>query len=261
MDKIFGEIYLASEYDQFKLVKGNREVSVNLKLEYSIKKEGILRPIAVNSNMEILDGQHRYSIAKKYNIPLPYYVSTSKTLNDIIDLNNASHRWKIEDYIHKFKEDGLQDYVQLEALVKEHKYIALADLSSVAQGYFNKSYTSLNRIKEGSFKFVNYNEFIICLEDYKEFLYQTQIKSTTGVFSAFYNIYSVNKFELIHFVSRINEVDTKRKIIGIRDEKKILKEFVKAYNYKLVDGSKRYIDYTVKKDRNIIILEERKNNM
>ncbi|EGP5243164.1 ParB N-terminal domain-containing protein [Enterococcus faecium] len=139
MDSIFRDIYLASEYNQFKLIKGNRKVTVNIRLEASIKEKGILRPIVVNSNMEILDGQHRYTIAKKHSIPLPYYVSTSKSMEDIIDLNNATNRWKLEDYIHKYKEDGLVHYIWIDQLIQNHKYISLTDMCTAAEGYLKKN--------------------------------------------------------------------------------------------------------------------------
>lgn len=261
MDKPFGDIYLASEYDQFKLIRGNRIVSPNRKLEESIKEKGILRTIAVSSNMEILDGQHRYTIAKKHKIPLPYYVSTSKSIDDIIDLNNSSNRWKIEDFIHKFKEDNLLSYIRLDQLIKEHKNVALADMCSSAQGYLNKSYVSINAVREGEFEFINYDEFVICLEDFQEFIYKTQIRSTTGVFSAFFGIYTIKKFKLSKFIERINVKDTRSKIIGIRDPKRILRMFVIAYNHSLKEGSKNYIDYKVKKDRSIVIMEKRNRKL
>ncbi|MGL9746206.1 ParB N-terminal domain-containing protein [Enterococcus sp. DIV0170] len=261
MDKSFGNVYLASEYDQFKLIRGNRPITLNRKLEKSILEKGILRPITVNSNMEILDGQHRYTIAKKYNIPLPYYVSESKSIDDIIDLNNASHRWKIEDYIHKFKEEGLLSYIRLYEIIIDYKNVALADLCSTAQGYLNKSYFSFDSIKDGEFEFVNYEEFITCLKDFQEFIYKTRIRSTTGVFSAFFGLYTIKKFNLSSFIERINVNDTRSKIIGIRDGKRILRMFVEAYNYNLKEGSKNYIDYKVKKDRSIVILEKRNRKL
>lgn len=261
MDTIYGEIYLASEYDQFKLVKGNRQVSPNKKLEESILEKGVLRPIAVTSNMEIIDGQHRYTIAKKYNIPLPYYVSVSKNIDDIIDLNNASHKWTVEDYINKYQKDGVIDYIKLEMILNKYKPIALADVSSAAEGYLKKSHKSINNIKEGKFKFVNYNEFIVCLDGFQEFIYKTQIKSASGIFITFFNIYSVKKFDLQSFIERMNVNDIRNKIIGVRDEKVLLKLFVETYNYKLRERSAKYIDYKIEKNRSITILEERKSNL
>ncbi|MFS0926342.1 ParB N-terminal domain-containing protein [Enterococcus durans] len=256
MDSIYGEIYLASEYDQFKLIKGNRQISTNIKLEESIKSKGILRPIIVNSNMEILDGQHRYIIAKKYNLSLPYYVSVSKSIEDIIVLNNTTNRWKIEDYIHTYKEDGLIDYILLEKLIKEYKNIALMDICCCAQGHCKKSRLLIEIVKEGKFKFYNYEEFLICLNKFQQFIYLTRIKCAVGVFFAFFELYTVKKFDFTHFIERINKMDIKSKIIGIRNEKRILKMFVETYNYNLRKTYDKYIEYRVNKDRSITILEE-----
>lgn len=98
-DKILSDIFLTEDYSQFKFLVGNRKVGINRKLEKSILDKGILKPIAVNSNMEIIDGQHRFVIAKLHNLSIPYYVTITKNLDEIIELNNTSVNWTIRDYI------------------------------------------------------------------------------------------------------------------------------------------------------------------
>lgn len=261
MDNILGEIYLASEYDQFKLINGNRDIRYNKNLEKSILNDGILRPIAVNSNMEILDGQHRYTIAKNHNLPLPYFVTVSRTINDIIDLNNAAHKWKIIDYVHKYKEEGLRDYHLLEDMILNNKNIAIADLISAAQGYLNKNHIAINKVKNGSFNYKNYEEFLVCINLFREFIYKTRIKSNTGVFMAFFSLVTIKKFNFETFIERANLQDIRNKILGIRDSVTLTRIFVEAYNYNLKEGSKKYIEYKLKKDRSIVILEERNNSL
>lgn len=261
MDNILGEIYLASEYDQFKLISGNRDIRYNKKLEESILKDGILRPIAVNSNMEILDGQHRYTIAKNHNLPLPYFVTVSRVIDDIIDLNNAAHKWKVIDYVHKYKEEGLHDYLLLEDMILNNKNIAIADLVSAAQGYLKKNYTAMNKVKNGSFSYKNYEEFSIYVDLFKEFIYKTRIKPNTGVFMAFFSVVTIKKIDFYYFIERVNLKDVRNKILGIRDSAKLTKIFVEAYNYNLKENSQKYIEYGLKKDRSIIIMEERNNKL
>ena len=89
--------------------KSNREVTLNKKLENSILQKGIIRPIIVNSTMQIIDGQHRYSIARKYGLPV-YYVSVNKEMNDIIKINNTACKWRVIDYINKYVILGNEEY-------------------------------------------------------------------------------------------------------------------------------------------------------
>lgn len=110
------DIYITEEYEMFSFLRSNREVTLNKKLENSILQKGIIRPIIVNSTMQIIDGQHRYSIARKYGLPVPYYVSVNKEMNDIIKINNTACKWRVIDYINKYVILGNEEYKKLKDL-------------------------------------------------------------------------------------------------------------------------------------------------
>ncbi len=264
MDAVYGEIYSTKDYSQFKLIRGNRKISTNLNLEKLIQKSGVLRPIVVNKEMEILDGQHRYAIAKKYKLELPYYISPSKSVEDIIILNTSSKRWQAEDYIQKYKEDGLRDYILLDRILKEYIKIPLTDICYCAQGYFKKKGKLMEKVKDGQFKFIDSDGFIECLIDFQKFIYVTGIHPIKGVFSAFFGLYIVEKFNLEHFISKVNSQDLKTKIVGINNEKLLLKRFVKdAYNFNVKKTSDKYINFKFNNDneKSIYILEKLKKHL
>ncbi|MEI5993742.1 ParB N-terminal domain-containing protein [Candidatus Enterococcus mansonii] len=261
MDKIVSDIYITSEYDQFKLIKGNRKIRVNRKLENSILEKGILTPLAVNSLLEILDGQHRFNIAKKYGIPVPYYVTISKNMDDIIELNNTAHNWNVQDFINKYVEDGRLSYIQLNELIHRFKKVSVGDLISAARGNLSKSTKDIDVVKEGNFDFVNRIEFETVLSEFDNFIYKTDIKPVSGTFIAFFNMFTIKKFDLDSFIEKVNEQDIKTKIIGIRNGEQLLKRFVKAYNFKLKEGSQKYIEYKMKNNRTIMITDERRKNL
>ncbi|MGG5342218.1 ParB N-terminal domain-containing protein [Enterococcus sp. AZ192] len=257
MDKVISDIYITNEYNQFKLVSGNRKIRTNRKLEKSILEKGILTPIAVNSTLEILDGQHRFYIARKNGIELPYYVTVSKNIDDIIELNNTAHNWAVQDFINKYVDEEISDYIELNNVINRFKSIPLGDIISAALGNLNKSTKDIDIVKEGSFAFVNKEGFESILINFTEFIYKTGIKPVSGLFIAFFNISTIRKFELGSFIEKINDQDLKNKILGIRSGEKLFKMFIRAYNYGLQETSHKYIEYKVRKNRTIIILEER----
>lgn len=88
------------DYSRFTLLEGlNREINENnlKELEPDILKDGVLDPILVDSNYRIFDGQHRFMLAKKHNLSLPYVVS-DKMRPEIIPLLQKSKRWTAINY-------------------------------------------------------------------------------------------------------------------------------------------------------------------
>ncbi len=65
-------IKVTKNYEQFSYVKGNRSIDpLHLdKLSKAMAKEYVPVPIIVNSNFEILDGQHRFEAVKKLKKPV-----------------------------------------------------------------------------------------------------------------------------------------------------------------------------------------------
>ncbi|MDT2641004.1 ParB N-terminal domain-containing protein [Enterococcus dongliensis] len=260
MDREISDIYETNNYDMFTLLETNRKISKNQKLEHSILKKGILRPIAVNSKMQIIDGQHRYSIAKKHKLTLPYYVTMNKEMNDIIEINNTVHKWTLNDYINKYVTDGNIEYIKLKKLMETHRKISNADMVSAAMGSWYKQSKLLNNVKNGSFKFYNFDEFLVIVQGYEELLRNTQIKEMRSVFQAYFKISSIDKFNQSWFIKKINETEVNRKIIGLKKTERILKCFLEAYNSNLQAVSKRRnaIDWELDLKHRVIIKDKLK---
>lgn len=162
------DIYITEEYEMFSFLRSNREVTLNKKLENSILQKGIIRPIIVNSTMQIIDGQHRYSIARKYGLPVPYYVSVNKEMNDIIKINNTACKWRVIDYINKYVILGNEEYKKLKDLHIENNKIPLVELVSVCMGSWTRQNKMMTEVKNGMFSFYNYEELKNLLNEYNE---------------------------------------------------------------------------------------------
>jgi hypothetical protein len=94
-------IYETKNYNLFKLLDYNREPNQRIlnKLENSIKEIGIQIPIIVNTENEIVDGQHRFWTLQKLGYVVPYIISKAwKKDKHTIDINNTSSSWTALDY-------------------------------------------------------------------------------------------------------------------------------------------------------------------
>jgi hypothetical protein len=87
--------YGTTEYEKFNFIKGNRgitEAHVNSIVNNILNDTDLLRfkPIMVNSNMGVLDGQHRLLAAQKAGVDIWYNVAPDDiNLVTIANLNNG----------------------------------------------------------------------------------------------------------------------------------------------------------------------------
>lgn len=123
------EIKQSVLYDSFKKLNGNRQIDLkNLgQLVESIKKQNNLplHPVIVNTEMYVIDGQHRLEAAKLLNVPIYYIVSTESKDEDIykhlISVNVNQKKWSLEDFFHlyaeKYKNLHYQEFLDLMKLL------------------------------------------------------------------------------------------------------------------------------------------------
>lgn len=112
------------DYDIFKFRDDNREkIDLNhvKKIVESIKSVDLLemRPISVNSDMEVMDGQHRLLAAKQLGRPIFYQVKESLCSKDII-LMNISKSWTSTDYLNYYIKNGHECYINLKNFMKDN---------------------------------------------------------------------------------------------------------------------------------------------
>jgi|ERR1700691_875700 len=147
------KVLSTTDYSIFKKHESNRELSpTNIKtLKFSIQAANMLefRPILVDSDMRIIDGQHRLEVAKQLNIPIYYQINIDATHEDIMLLNNNQKRWVLPDYIHYYISRGNQEYGRLDEFCKKHAVLPYHALSVF--GPMGES--NMGLFKRGNFKF------------------------------------------------------------------------------------------------------------
>lgn len=115
-----------SDYKKFKFLEGNRQVNqAHLKkLARSIALYPDLlpsRPILVNENFEIIDGQHRFTACEQLGLPIYYEVEQGLKASDAVALNRNQRNWGVMDYAHSFALAGNKDYQTFLDIQEEYK--------------------------------------------------------------------------------------------------------------------------------------------
>jgi hypothetical protein len=138
-----------SDYEKFKFLPTNRDIDNGLvkRLMKSIDKIGFQssKPILVNINNFIIDGQHRYLACKELGIPFFMEYMDEHLDSDIVIqcLNKNQNIWKLSDYITSGKKRGIECYIFLSNL--EDKY-HLGSSNNILIG-LSPSFKISNRIK------------------------------------------------------------------------------------------------------------------
>ena len=73
MDRIVANVYETKNYDMFKKLLGNRDVTQQRieKIKYSIQNVGyVLNPCVINGKNEVIDGQGRIAALRDLDLPV-----------------------------------------------------------------------------------------------------------------------------------------------------------------------------------------------
>jgi len=142
-----------NQYEMFKFRIDNREkIDIHHvdKLVESIKARNMLefRPLIVNQDMEILDGQHRLLAAKKLGVDIYYQIQQDAMPLDVIKLN-LNKNWTPADFLNFYVQQGNQEYIKLRDFAKSNN-LSLKVALNIALGQTKISRT---QFRAGEFKF------------------------------------------------------------------------------------------------------------
>jgi len=140
------KIYSTTEYSKFKKLKGNRainELHVR-KLVESIKEKDLEMPIAVDENMNVLDGQHRLEAYKIVGNPVTYIIKNQFELQDVRNVNSVNRKWTLTEYLMSYCKLGKKDYQLLEWFHRTYEF-GIAECIAMLNG---KGYTNVAILKE-----------------------------------------------------------------------------------------------------------------
>lgn len=242
-DTAIGLIYETIDYPKFSLLEGNRSIQKRKDLERDILKNGMKEPITVNENFEIIDGQHRFTIAQYLHMPVLYKIDKNADINTAVSFNANSKRWGLLDYLHRYAATGNKDYQEIIRIVDELK-IPTATILKIASGKRNMgAHGTRKETMQGKFSFYNYDAFMLFLNRYKKFVRETRTEENRDLLSAFFNIYSIKELKYNRMLEKAKANDFANRVRGLRNPSLILEQLVNIYNDGLSSNSKSFLSY------------------
>lgn len=183
-------IYKTFDYDRFSFISGNRSVNAcnYAKLEKSMLEEQLIIPICVNEKKEIIDGQHRYTVAKNNGLPVYYYVIDNYDIEAVKRANMVNRTWDKKDFLQLQVEYGKDSYIIFDYLINQYG-ISIQDLLKVFAHIQNKTLNMISKDFEAG-KLTDdgceqVEDFLKALEDFNFFRYYT----TKPFVAAFIRLY------------------------------------------------------------------------
>lgn len=109
-----GTLYMTYDYDQFKLMSGNRPTNSahvqHLKKSFELRQ--LIVPVLVNDKMEIIDGQHRVEVCRQLGLPVYFIILQKYGIREVQMLNTNMKNWSVEDYLACYCNQGIEDYIK-----------------------------------------------------------------------------------------------------------------------------------------------------
>lgn len=153
MSEEYAKVYKSFDYDKFKFLEANREVKKAqvLKIANSIDQVGYIipSPIIVNEDLEIIDGQGRFTACKEKGLPIYYVISTGAGVRECIAMNIGQKNWTTNDYIRSYAARGNTSYVLLQRILSDFPMFFLDVIMGVITNRIITNGWGTHLIKEG----------------------------------------------------------------------------------------------------------------
>tara|TARA_R100001015_G_C4628904_1_gene189339 strand:- start:62 stop:835 length:774 start_codon:yes stop_codon:yes gene_type:complete len=165
------QVYLVTPKDKLyyalEIIDCNREVpesNINA-LKKSIQKNNALylKPITIDNEYNIIDGQTRYKACKQLDIP--FYVDIVNSMEwskeDLISINTTQRNWKLQDYLRYYVKFNKDSYKAFEHFLKLHKHMTIQMLIVIFNKTNSRSQLNSKIFKNGELKYDSTNESTI----------------------------------------------------------------------------------------------------
>jgi len=168
------KIYFSNSYGDFKFLKGNRDINENKveKIMKAIQEEDIdilkFAPIIVDEEFRILDGQHRFYVAKKLKRPVYYVQVPNMGVREIAKINSNSSNWKVRDYLNSYIDMGIESYQKIQDLNEKYGMTPLNLAALIHMGTLNAKGTRETFI-DGDVRMICYDQAVTILKILEQF--------------------------------------------------------------------------------------------
>lgn len=252
--EIVSHIYKTNNYGMFHFDERNRDTIKSHKkvLAQSIKRKDLAddRPILVVKSGNIymiLDGQNRFEVRKELGLPIFFKESSVSTIMDVATMNSDLTRWKLNDYVKCFANNGNKEYIKLTQYVDKFDGLSVGSAIRIL-GYYDRgsqlkttgALTNAN-VKAGNFMFVNTNNnHITDTENIREIGSVFKKPFHRTILSVYLShLKKTDKFDQKRMMSQIEKYRNDCNPVNFYSSVKELAEHLNdIYNYKMAKSKK-----------------------
>lgn len=179
------------DYSKFTFLRANRKINKNNveKIKASYREWGVIpgRPILIDKDFNIIDGQHRFLALKDLGFAIPYEIIGGDVIGKTMALNSNQDHWQLIDFAKSYAEQGMDCYRKM--LKFEEKYqFGFTNSLRLCFGFKTKG----EDVKKG--KNFEFKESANEIADYINNLGELSFKTTKSFISAINNLF--NKADL-----------------------------------------------------------------
>lgn len=223
-------------YDLFKFTPDNRNAicasHVSVLID-SIQNANLLslRPILVNGNMEVIDGQHRLLAAKKLGLEIYYEIKTDLPADVILKIN-TSKNWVTADYLNYFCNHNYPEYLKLKEFIKKNNLTLKIGLNIC----LGKSHQSYAKFRSGELVFPEYlmerdiKPFWDTIECIKRFNGHSSYTASSRFWKALFIMFNIEHFSHVHWLTNLHKMTNK--VSNKFNTKEYLGCFQNIYNHR-----------------------------
>jgi len=196
------EILKTSDYTLFRTIEGNRNINLlHLnRLRQSMLEKYLFTIIIVNENMEIIDGQHRFTVCRELGLPVYYVICQDYGLAEVHRLNVNAKTWGPTDYLDGYIKLGFKEYEKYKAFKEKYKFTHKANCLLLTNQSKNES---LQDFKVGKLKATNLKMATYCANCINELAqYYPGAKRYTFIYALFYAL-KKEQFDYDHFINKV----------------------------------------------------------
>lgn len=230
------KIFFTKDYKAFAKIVGNRELN-----ERKIKKiiddiengVDVLRyvPILVyehNRQLHIIDGQHRFHVAKALQMPVSYVLAKDLTLHQIAKINSNTEKWKPKDFINCYTKLGNKNYSILNDIITEYKIPVSTALNLLEHGSVQGAGKAKRSFETGAFEVKCYPYTIELLNYANRFLFEG--KRSRSFLIALHKILKAGKVSMDDIIDKVNAMSDN--LTTADNDKKYLAQIEDIMSYK-----------------------------
>lgn len=219
------------DYTKFKFLRENRPVSKHKvrKIADSILEDDqtAWRPIEVNKDFAIIDGQHLMRACELLGKPVYYVKNDDVQLKAIALLNAYTTSWGISNFAHYYAKQKIQSYIDCIKFAEQY-HISI----SLAAGALTMTFHGMGGVREvfknGRFSITHEEEARALMDEITE-IRSNLVSVTTD--REFYRSYTIMRQQVEFDVFRDVLLGKRLKIEPRANKKEYLREFEDVLNY------------------------------